>query len=114
MRFYDKQTIIAFNGSVEMEKKFRIPTEDYRILEAIAKKRGITVEEAVELLITEFYEELKAKQEGKIPMFLYDYGEKGFVISMPKDLPKIDPNHEKSKVIRIEMPKDAKYPEPIN
>ena len=95
-----------------MGKQIRIPIEDYRILEAFAKERNITVEDAVKLIITEFYEELKAKEEGKIPVFLYDYGEQGFVVSMPEDLPKIDPNHEKSKVIRIEMPKDAKYPEP--
>jgi len=95
-----------------MGKQIRIPIEDYRILEAFAKERNITVEDAVKLIVTEFYEELKAEQEGKIPVFLYDYGEQGFVVSMPEDLPKIDPNHEKSKVIRIEMPKDAKYPEP--
>lgn len=72
--------------------------------------RGVSVEDAVELLIIEFFEVLKAKREGKEPIFLYDYGDKGFVVSMREDLPKRDPEAKNVKVVKIEMPKDAKYP----
>ena len=44
-------------------------------------------------------------------VYLLDYGEKGFIIRMPEDLPRrADP--KKVKVVRIEMPEDAEYPEP--
>jgi hypothetical protein len=33
---------------------------------------------------------------------------------MPEDLPKRDPEHKRTKVVKIEMPKNAKYPHPIN
>jgi len=97
-----------------MGKQIRIPIELYTKLEAFAKERGMTVDDAVSLILTELKEELEAKQEGKIPVFLYDYGEQEFVVSMPEDLPRRDPEHKKTKVVKIEMPKDAKYPEPTH
>ncbi|MEM0095591.1 MAG: hypothetical protein QW660_03015 [Candidatus Bathyarchaeia archaeon] len=95
-----------------MEKEIGIPKELYEKLEAIAEKRGITVEDAIKLSLREFFELLKAEREGKDVIFLYDYGEQGFVVSMPEDLPRRDPEHKKAKVVRIEMPKYAKYPMP--
>jgi hypothetical protein len=48
-----------------MEKKIRIPTELYEKLEAIAKNRGVSVGDAVELLLIESYEFSKAQKEGQ-------------------------------------------------
>ena len=88
----------------------QLPEETYEKLEAYAKRRGVTVEDALKIVLTEAIEIFKAKREGKEVIFLYDYGDKGFIISMPYDLPQRDPEHKKSKVVEIKMPEYAKYP----
>ncbi|MEM0095802.1 MAG: ribbon-helix-helix protein, CopG family [Candidatus Bathyarchaeia archaeon] len=93
-------------------KSIRIPRELHEKLEAIAKKRGITVEDSLRLSLREFYELLKAEREGKEVVFLYDYGDKGFVVSMPEDLPRKDSEYKNVKIVSIKMPKNAKYPMP--
>jgi hypothetical protein len=95
-----------------MGKKLKIPEDLYRKLEVIAKERGVSMHDAIELLLIESYEISKAQKEGKEVMFLYDYGEKGFIVSMPADLPRRDPENKNTKVVKIEMPANAKYPEP--
>jgi len=95
-----------------MRKRLKIPEDLYRELEAIAEKRGVSVDDAIDLLLIENYERLKAQREGKEVVFLYDYGEKGFIVSMPEDLPKKDPEGKLAKVVKIQMLENAKYPEP--
>ena len=89
-----------------MGKQISIKKELFEQLESIARTKGITVSEYVELLLKEIREQNT--------VYLLDYGEKGFIIRMPEDLPRRDPEHKKAKVVRIEMPKDAKYPEPTH
>jgi len=96
----------------KMGKRLKVPEDLYRRLKAIAEERGVSVGDAVKLLLIESYEFTKAQQEGKEVMFLYDYGEKGFVVSMPNDLPKRDPEGKLAKVVKIQMPENAKYPQP--
>ena len=95
-----------------MRKRLKIPEDLYGELEAIAEKRGVSVDDAIDLLLIENYERLKAQREGKEVVFLYDYGEKGFIVSMPEDLPKRDSEGKLAKVVKIQMLENAKYPEP--
>jgi len=88
-----------------MGKQISIAEEVFKELESIAKTKGISVSEYVELLV-----EREIREQNTV--YLLDYGEQGFIIRMPEDLPRRDPEGKKAKVVKIEMPKDAKYPEP--
>jgi len=88
-----------------MGKQISIKKEVFEELESIARTKGISVSEYVELLV-----EREIREQNTV--YLLDYGEKGFIIRMPEDLPRRDPEHKKAKVVRIKMPEDAEYPEP--
>ena len=88
----------------------QLPEDVYKGLETVAKRYGLTPDDALHILTTMFLEERKAEMEGKYAMFILDYGEKGFIIRMPHDLPSLDPEHKKTKVVTIKMPEYAKYP----
>jgi len=92
---------------MEKTRKISIAAEVFKELESIAKTKGISVSEYVELLV-----EREIRKQNTV--YLLDYGEKGFIIRMPEDLPRRDPEGKKTKVVRIEMPEDAEYPEPTH
>ncbi|MEM0489359.1 MAG: hypothetical protein QW707_09225 [Candidatus Bathyarchaeia archaeon] len=84
----------------EMDEEIEIPEELYKELEALAENMGITVEDAIKLSLRVFIEHLQTKREGKDAVFLYDYGEQGFVVSMHENLPE----RKSAKVVSIKMP----------
>jgi len=97
----------------DMSKEYvevQLPEDVYKSLETVAKRYGLTPDDALHVLTTMFMEECKAEMEGKYAMFILDYGDKGFIIRMPNDLPRLDPEHKKTKVVTIKMPEYAKYP----
>jgi len=110
---YAVKKILCAKGERKMSKEhveIQLSEDVYKSLEIIGKKYGLTPDDALRVLTTMFLEECKAETEGKYAMFILDYGEKGFIIHMPNDLPKLDPEHKKTKVVTIKMPEYAKYP----